>query len=40
MLNSMTVDVSTSCENVVCVDSSASNHMMHRGEWFKEMQTI
>ena len=40
MLNSMTADVSTSGENVWYVDSGASNHMTHCGEWFKEMKTI
>ena len=40
MLNSMNVDVSTSGENVWYVDSSASNHMTHRGEWLKEMQIV
>ena len=40
MLNSMIVYVSTFGENVWFVDSSALNHMTHRGEWFKEMQTI
>ena len=34
MLNSMTIDVSTSSENVWYVDSSAFNHMTGHGEWF------
>ena len=38
MLNSMTIDVSIFGENV-CY-SCDSNHMTHRGEWFKEMQIV
>ena len=40
MLNSQTVDVSNFGENVWYVDSSASNHMGHCNEWFKEMKIV
>ncbi len=40
MLNTMAENVSTNVDNVWYVDSGASNHMTHHGEWFKDVKNL
>jgi hypothetical protein len=40
MLNTVAANVSTNVDNVCYVDSGASNHMTHHGEWFRDVKNL
>jgi hypothetical protein len=40
MLNTVAANVSTNVDNVWYVDSGASNHMTHHGEWFRDVKNL
>jgi hypothetical protein len=40
MLNIVAANVSTNVDNVWYVDSGASNHMTHHGEWFSDVKNL